>query len=104
MAETNPSTTSDVVIISGTRGLPKIINKILDHSGALTYTDGNITQADITKNSVLRKRIALTYSGDNVATVNVKIYATDGATVEQEKTITLSYTGDDITGFSSVEV
>ena len=104
MAETNPTKQEDIVFINETYGTPKNLNKIHAHTAAVTYAGDNISQVDLTKNAVLRKRVALTYSGDNIATANVKLYGLDGATVDYEKTVTLSYDGDNIDGFASVEV
>ena len=67
----------------------------------LTYTAGDLTEVlEKTSGAVNIRRSTLTYSAGNLSTVNVKIYETDGSTVDTEYTDTLTYTGSDLTSVS----
>lgn len=61
-----------------------------------TYSGENLTQVDETVGGVLRRRTNLTYSGDNISTVRVRVYNTDGTTVLKDYTDTYNYSGENI--------
>jgi hypothetical protein len=68
-----------------------------------TYTGGKVTQERWvqTSNSFEIKRITYTYSGDLASTAQIKVFSiTDGTTVVAQKTITYSYSGFQVTGFT----
>lgn len=105
MAESNPTAQADVVHIHGTYGTPANYYAAHDMTETPTYdVNGLLTQYDYTKNSVLRCRETFGYVGGVLTTINTKIYALDGATVEQEWTETISYTDGVITGIGRVTV
>lgn len=58
---------------------------------------GNLVRVDESVGGVLRRRTTLSYSSGNLASVNVKLYAEDGATVEDEWTDTLTYASGQLT-------
>lgn len=58
---------------------------------SLTFTDGNLTQVDVTLSGVLRRRETLAYTGGSLTSVNVKVYTSDGVTIAKEYTDTLTY-------------
>lgn len=63
---------------------------------SITYDSGNITQIDESEGATLRKRTTITYDGTDIDTINVKLYASDGVTVNKEYTDTITYTSGDI--------
>lgn len=68
-----------------------------------TYTAGKVTQESWiqTSDSFEIKRITYTYSGDTVATAQIKVFSiADGTTVIAQKTITYAYSGYQVTGFT----
>lgn len=65
-----------------------------------TYTGNNITQIDETVGGVLRRRTDLTYTGDKVNTIRVRVYDTSGTTVLKDYTDTFAYSGDNISSIT----
>ncbi len=100
MAETNPTISEDIVLISQTKGTPKNFGKIHDHTVTVTRSSGKITQIDETKNSVLRRRIILTRTAGIVTSINVKLYQLNGTTIEREYTDTLTRTDGVLTSIA----
>lgn len=104
----NPGTAPGISAVK----LNEIGNGIFDayfQSGAMfheamvatpTYTGSNITQVNETVGGVLRRRTDLTYTVDNVSTVRVQIYGTDGTTVLKDYTDTYAYSGDNISSIT----
>lgn len=68
----------------------------------LIYDAGNLVRVDESVASVLRRRTALSYSGSDLSTVNVKIYDEDGATLVEEYTDTLNYSGGNLVSVGRV--
>ncbi|MDO7787505.1 hypothetical protein [Desulforamulus aquiferis] len=68
-----------------------------NHTSDLVYTSGKLTRVDDKIGGVLRQRTTLTYTGDDLVSVNVKLYAPDGTTVTSEYTDTLTYTAGELT-------
>ena len=64
---------------------------------SLIYTDGKLTQVNETVGGVLWRRTDLTYTGDDLTSVRVRVYASNGTTVISDYTDTLTYTSDSLT-------
>lgn len=63
-----------------------------------TYTNGNISVVDYKISTVLRRKDTITYDGsNNISTINIKVYASDGTTIVKEYTDTITYSVDNIT-------
>jgi len=65
-----------------------------------TYSGSNITQVNETVGGVLRRRTDLTYSSDNISTVRVRVYDTNGTTVLKDYTDTYAYSGENISSIT----
>ena len=103
MPESNPTAQNDVVIIHGTVGTPANYYAAHPMTETATYDgNGRMTQYDYTMNGVLRARETFSYTGDELTSINTKIYGLDGTTVEQEWTETISYDAGKIDGIGRV--
>ena len=90
-----PSKEQDIVKIHQTYGTPENENKAHDFDTQLTYDgDDNLTKVEEYLNNTLRKEEILSYLDGDLTEVNVKIYDTDGETVELEYIDTLNYDKD----------
>ncbi len=78
------------------------------YSSKPTYSSGQITAIEyfnsttqVTANRVAR--VDLTYTGDNLTGEEIKVYQSDGTTVERIFTNTYTYTSDDLTNAETAE-
>lgn len=77
-------------------------NDAVAFTDVLTYTTGNLTRVDTSIGGVLRRRVNLSYTGDDLTGVEEILYDTDGTTVLYTNTDTISYTDGEITGIARV--
>jgi len=85
------------------------IQSIFPHFGyaftqEIIYTGDNITQIDSKISTVLRLRESITYVADQITEINIKVFDTDGITILQEFTDTVSYDDDKIDEITRVVI
>lgn len=72
---------------------------LVDGSEEIIVYDGggNISQVQLEVDSVLRRRITLNYTGDNISSIDVKIYKENGTTIFIHYVDALTYSSGNLT-------
>jgi len=69
-----------------------------DSEEVIVYDGDDISEINLYENAsttpVLRRKVSLTYTGDDITEIDVKVYKADGTTIFLHYKDTLSYTGD----------
>lgn len=73
------------------------LDETINVTKSLVYTSGRLTLVNETVGGVLWRRTNLTYTGNDLSSVRVRVYASNGITVVSDHTDTLAYTAGELT-------